>query len=346
VYCGFPLLVGDRLLGTLAFASYTPKTIAADELETLSTVAQYVAVAMDRTLREQALRDAQQSLSQHAETLETKVAERTVKLHETIAQLESFSYSIAHDLRAPIRALRGYCDILQHEFTLPQGGEAIVARLQRASNRLDALTRDLLKFSKISRQDVLLEPVDVAEVVNDILLITPGLNRDVLTIEPPLEHVLAQRSLLQQCLANLFDNALKFAAPDRPPRILVRCERRWDTADESTDSLTRAFNPATPPDDAPRPQISTAPATPAARIRIWIEDNGVGIAPESHQKIFGIFERVSGHDHIEGTGIGLAIVASATHQMSGTCGVESTPGVGSRFWLEFAAAPRVEDNHH
>lgn len=328
-YCCFPLTVGERFLGTLSFGSYTRDSIAPDEIECLSKIAQYVAVAMDRSLRESALHDAQHSLREYADALETKVAERTARLHETIAQLESFSYTVAHDLRAPIRALKGYSDILRTEFTLSEGGDAILARLQRASNRLDALTRDLLKFSRISRQDVQLEPVDVAEVVQDILLISPALQDGVLTVQEPLGAVLAQRTLLQQCLSNLFENALKFAAPDRPPRVTIRSEHL------TVSSATLSAHPNLPPDTV---HPATPSGAPTPRIRLWVEDNGIGIAPESQRKIFGIFERVSGLDHIEGTGIGLAIVARAMEQMSGSCGVESAPGAGSRFWLEFAPA--------
>src|SRR5688572_11950450 len=102
-YADFPLLIGDRLLGTLSFGSYQRTAIAADEIEFLYTVAQYLALAIDRAMRENALREAQKTLSEHAGLLESKIAERTAKLHETIVQLESFSYTIAHDLRAPIR---------------------------------------------------------------------------------------------------------------------------------------------------------------------------------------------------------------------------------------------------
>lgn len=338
--CCFPLVIEDRLLGTLAFASYTRDSLAPDEIECLSTVAQYVAIAMDRALREQALRDAQRSLSEHAESLEAKVAERTVRLHETIAQLESFSYSVAHDLRAPIRALAGYCDILRHDFVLPAGSPQIVDRLQRASYRLDALTRDLLKFSKISREEVKLEIVDVADLVQDILLLTPTLQDGVLVVKPPLGRVWAQRSLLQQCLSNLFENAVKFVPLGVRPHIILRAERRLGTTPPGAPA-PRAFHSAVNRPDSASPIAGAPPATAqstAPRLRLWIEDNGIGIAPEAHQKIFGIFERVGGHDHIEGTGIGLAIVARATQQMSGTCGVESTPGLGSRFWLEFPPA--------
>ena len=347
-YAGFPLLIGDRLLGTLSFGSYQRTTIAADEIEFLYTVAQYLALAIDRALRENALREAQQSLSEHAESLETRIAERTAKLHETIVQLESFSYTIAHDLRAPIRSLKGFSEILLNDYaaSLPETARGMVARLLRASHRLDALTRDLLEFSRIVRQDVKLKPVDIDELVHEIIIVTPPLQDGVLTMASPLGTVLAQRTLLQQCLTNLFDNALKFARPDVPPRITLRAEGRGEGGSVDVSAMTAAFSSAvSPPGTKHLPGaghvLSTrwpAQAGLPPRLRIWVEDNGIGIPPQAHEKIFGIFERVSGLDQVEGTGIGLAIVARAMQQMGGVCGVESEVGQGSRFWLELATA--------
>jgi PAS domain S-box-containing protein len=346
-HASFPLLIGDRLLGTVSFGSYQRDVIATDEVEFLVTVSQYLAIALDRALRENALRQAQHSLSEHAENLEMRIAERTAKLHDTIAQLESFSYTVAHDLRAPIRSLKGFSEILLNDYaaSMPEIGQGLLQRILRASNRLDALTRDLLHFSRIVRQDVQLSPVDVTELVQDIVTVTPQLHDGVLTMPTPLGTVWAQRTLLQQCLSNLLDNALKFIAPGVTPRITVRAEVRTVTAMVDTLAVSAAFNPSIAQRD-PNLQLSPAGATTAvdtvdatSRIRIWIEDNGIGIAPQLHEKIFGIFERVSGLDHVEGTGIGLAIVARAMQQMGGICGVDSALGEGSRFWLELAAAP-------
>jgi signal transduction histidine kinase len=349
-YVGVPLLVGDRLLGTLAFGSYQRATIAAEEIEFLFTVAQYLALALDRALRETALREAQQTLSEHAEILETKIAERTAKLHETIAQLESFSYTVAHDLRAPIRSLKGFSEILLNDYasTLPAPAQGLLGRLLRASQRLDALTRDLLQFSRIVRQDVKLAPVDVAELVHEIVAVTPALHEGVLQVAGKLGAVQAQRTLLQQCLSNLFDNALKFARPEAPPRLVIRAEGRTHPTAANAPTPTSAFSPPTSLRSARSPASEAMSSAPwpvesgaPPRIRIWVEDNGIGIPVHAHEKIFGIFERVSGLDHVEGTGIGLAIVARAMQQMGGTCGVESEPDHGSRFWLELAAAPRA-----
>lgn len=341
-YAAFPLLVGDRLLGTLAFASFGKDTISPGDVEFLSTISQYVAIALDRTLRENTLREAQRSLREHAEGLEVKVAERTGRLNETISQLESFSYSVAHDLRAPIRALKSYCDVLLEDYSqaLPVDGKDIVKKLFRASDRLDNLTRDLLKFSKVSMQAVELNIVDLSDLVAEVVLLTPALRGDVVTVRPPLGKIWGQRTLVQQCLANLFDNSLKFAQASQAPHIVVRAEVIGEELSTPLSTTHAPFNPAV----HSRSSLSLDTRSPIPsrsgkthRLRLWVEDNGIGVAPELHQKIFGIFERGGGSDMPEGTGIGLAIVARAMQQMGGSCGVESTVGKGSRFWLEFRA---------
>jgi signal transduction histidine kinase len=293
-YAVFPLILADTVMGTVSFGTRLRDSLALSEVEFLSTLAQYVAIALERGQREM--------------RLEVKVSERTARLNETIAQLESFSYTLAHDLRAPIRALKGYCEVLAEDFgsALPPGGTAVLAKLMRATTRMDSLTRDLLQLSKLSQQEVELDPVDVAEMVHDIVLLTPELQNGVLTTAGPLGLVWAQRTLLQQSLSNLFDNAIKFVRADARPHIHVHAENR----------------------------ISGETPT----VRIWIADNGIGIDAQQHAKIFGIFERVNGATSVEGTGIGLAIVARAVQRMSGTCGVESTLGSGSRFWIELGAA--------
>lgn len=317
-YAVFPLVIGERVLGTLAFGSYVRPQIAPEEAEFLGKLTQYVAIALERAQREHALTEAQAKLSRHAGELEVKIAERTAKLHETIVHLESFSYTIAHDLRAPIRSLNGYTDILLHDFgpNVPESAQDLLRRLQRASLRLDALTRDLLRFSRVTREELQLEVLSVDELVREVVHLTPALQDGVLSVDGSLGKVWGQRTLLQQCFANLFDNAVKFAVPGETPRIQVRAE------------------PIAPRDDPHDPNLLAN----VPRVRISVIDQGIGIAPESHRRIFGIFERVDGSQAVEGTGIGLAIVERAMQRMSGRCGVESTLGAGSRFWLELVAA--------
>ncbi len=252
-----------------------------------------------------ALADAQAELKGHAAHLERTIVERTAKLHETIAHLESFSYTVAHDLRAPIRAMEGYARILLEDLGTDLNPEAtnLLNNIARAAGHLDALTRDVLNYTKISTQHVHLEALDVDGVIHNVTAMNPALQppHSTIAIVRPLHRVLAQPTLLGQCLSNLLDNAVKFVAPDVRPRIVVRSERRGGS------------------------------------VRLWIEDNGIGMDAATQDRIFGIFERARAAKEYPGTGIGLAIVARAVERMGGTHGVESEPAKGSRFWIELAA---------
>lgn len=278
------------------------------------------------------------ALRQHAAELESKVKERTSRLDETVAQLESFSYTVAHDLRAPIRTFKGYTELLLEDYAgeFPEPARHYLERMKRAAEGMDLLTRDLLQFSRISRQQISAEPIDPGELIDEIVLHTPALQQpDVLSVEAPLHPVIGNRTMLQQCLSNLLDNALKFVSRVRPPRVTVRSERHRATpADVLEPRPPEAFQ-------SPIPLVAaSAPSEkPEGHVRIYVEDNGIGISPEHHRQVFGIFERIQGPQKFDGTGIGLAIVARAVQRMQGHCGVDSIPGQGSRFWIELPAAP-------
>jgi PAS domain S-box-containing protein len=331
-YVAFPLMVGQTMLGLLGFATRTRDTIAPEETELLSTIAQYLSVGLNREKTDRELRAAQQKLNEHAHRLEENVAERTASLKQIIAELQTFSYTIAHDLRAPIRALKGYCEVLVEDFAqeFPPEANAIIAKLRNSATQMDALTRDLLEFSKVSRQDLTLGLVDLTAVVADTLALG-GTRMSICTaVQSPLPTVMANRTLAGQCVSNLVENALKFARPGIHPVVKIWSEFITNqSAYPEIASFTRA-----------RYSLAETPGGSSSEqaVRLWIEDNGVGISLEAQSKIFGIFERGDRAGEYEGTGIGLAIVARAMERMGGTCGVESTPGEGSRFWLQFRGA--------
>lgn len=294
------LLVADNFLGTLILipeegsAGFTP-----EDLELIKSVSQYIAAALDREQARQALVDAHQNL-------ESKVIERTIRLEESVQLLESFSYSVAHDLRAPIRAIKGYGDILLEDFAkeISKPARGYLARIRIAAVRMELLTKDLLSFCQVSRESIHPTPVNLEEIILETSLVLPALqNEGVLSNKNPLGYVKAHPSMLRQAVMNFLDNAIKFKHPDRPLKIVVRTE-----------------------------------PSGRHRTKIWIEDNGIGISPEYHEKIFGIFERLHHNEDKEGSGIGLAIVAKSIQRMGGSCGVESTLGEGSRFWIELASA--------
>ncbi len=255
-----------------------------------------------RKQMEEALQDAQERLSRHAQELEDRVAERTIRLTETIGELESFSYSISHDMRAPLRTMQGYSQLLIEDYAdkLDEEGKDFLQRIGRASQRLDSLIRDILTYSRVARADIKLQPVNLQKVVEEIIQQFPEFQppRARIEIKEPLLHVLGHEASLSQIISNLFGNAIKFVQPGEQPRIRVRTEQRGE------------------------------------QVRVWVEDNGIGIEGPDLKRIFGIFERIHGAEAYEGTGIGLSIVKKAVERMGGSVGVESEMGQGSRFWFQ------------
>ncbi len=234
-------------------------------------------------------------------SLERLVAERTARLQETIGELEAFSYSISHDMRAPLRAMQGYAKVLLADYGPALGTEAIgfLERIVRGSNRLDLLVQDVLAYSKVAKGDIALHPVDLERLIDDILPNHPELQppRANILLDRPILPVIGHEAYVTQCVTNLLGNAVKFVSEGLVPEIRVRTER----LDEN--------------------------------VRIWFEDNGIGIAPAHQERIFEIFGQVHAEKRYGGTGIGLAIVRKAVQRMNGAIGVESEPGQGSRFWI-------------
>lgn len=254
------------------------------------------------------LATVQALLTNHAAQLENLVAERTASLQGTVHELESFSYSVMHDLRAPLRAMISFGELLQEEQgeRLDEAGRNYLVRILAAARRLDRLTRDILSYSQVARQELQLEPVDVEKLARDLIRDFPELQPPKAEIEicTPLHDVMAHEASLGQCFTNLLTNAVKFVPPGTVPRILIRTELI---------------------DDA---------------VRIGFEDNGIGVAERDQKRIFRIFERVHPTTLYEGTGIGLAIVRKTIESMGGTIGMESAPGSGSRFWIQLPRAPK------
>jgi PAS domain S-box-containing protein len=222
------------------------------------------------------------------------------------AELEAFSYSVSHDLRAPLRSMVGFCQILIEDYASGKriDGEwrDFVERISAAATRMDQLIRDLLAFSQMAREQVQLGPVEMGPLLSE-LVAEMRVKEDSVRIDGPSAHVVGNRLLLCQVFTNLISNGLKFVAPGSEPRVRVR-------SDEATSGW----------------------------IRIWVEDNGIGIAPQYHDRIFQVFERLHSSSAYPGTGIGLAIVRRAIGRMGGRVGVESEEGLGSRFWVELPKA--------
>ena len=249
------------------------------------------------------------------EKLEQTVAERTAKLRETVNELESYSYSISHDMRAPLRAMQAYAQVLVDELgpRLDEHNRRYLDRITAASHRLDKLITDVLSYSRLARGDIDLVPVSLDKLVEDITSHYPALQSAEIQIANGLGTVVAAEALLTQAIANLLTNAAKFVPPGMKPNIRI-----WS-------------------EEVPPPS-SAQLAENAAFIRLFIHDNGIGIAPDNHQRIFAIFARVHSEKEYEGTGIGLSVVKKAVERMNGKVGLTSELGKGSTFWIQLPKA--------
>jgi len=252
-------------------------------------------------LRDDALRKAQGEL-------EERVQARTVALQNALRELESFTYTISHDLRAPLRAMSGFSRALLEDYgsQLDPAGREFALRISIAAKKMDSLILDLLDYSRLTRQEVKIDRVELEPLATEVLRQMEAEIRErraSVVLDRPFPVVLGHSLSLSQALTNLISNAIKFVAPGVDPVVRIRAVRR--------DSV----------------------------IRIEVEDNGIGIAPEYHERIFRIFERLNPTETFPGTGIGLAIVRRAMERMGGLSGVESELGQGSRFWIELPAVP-------
>ena len=256
----------------------------------------FIKVARDITERKR----QEQELQKAHDELERKVSERTAKLGETVQELEAFSYSVSHDLRAPLRAMVGFAHLALNDTSLSGAGKLNIDRIIKAANRLDRLILDVLAYSRVNQTQMTLTHVDLDHLVREVVDQYPGLQAPEVTIkvETPLLPVKAHEAALTQCVANLLNNAIKFVVPGTNPHVRVWTERMDNC------------------------------------VRLSIEDNGIGIEAANLTRIFGIFERLHGSNEYEGTGIGLAIVRKAAERMGGTVGVTSEPGKGSTFWIK------------
>jgi PAS domain S-box-containing protein len=241
--------------------------------------------------------------------LEQRVAERTQSLQETTQQLNDFCYSVAHDLKAPLRAQIGFANMLLQDFgkILGTEGRDYVHRIEDAAERQATLVQDLLAHVSVSRVDIPLQPVRLGAAIQQARADLAALEKSsgaLIEVSETEAQVMANPSSLHLVLVNLLSNAMKFVSRGATPKIRVWCESAGQ------------YN------------------------RLWIEDNGIGIAVHHMDKIFGIFQRLHPRDQYPGTGMGLAIVKRAAERMGGRVGVESTPGQGSRFWVDFKPATK------
>ncbi|SCZ57829.1 ATP-binding protein [Thiohalomonas denitrificans] len=297
-YLAVPLMVEGELIGSLNIYRQTPGNPQEDDLVIARELADSVAIA----IRQSRLFEQVQHYSRE---LEQRVAERTEELRETNTELEAFTFSVSHDLRNPLANIRGFSDALEDAYgdrLGPEGLEYLHAMNESAEN-MEQLIEELLAYSRMSRSQIELEPIALEPLFRAAVERERGPGVDAtIDIQHPMPAVLGHHTILEQVICNLIGNALKFTRPGVRPEIRVRSETQNGT------------------------------------VRVWVEDNGIGIKPEDQRRIFRVFERANGG--YPGTGIGLATVRRGIERLGGRVGVESEPGAGSRFWFELPKEQR------
>ena len=257
------------------------------------------------------IRRAQKALRVHSDELERKVDERTANLRQAVNQLETFSYTVSHDLRSPLRAMQGFAVAALEEYgdKLDDQGREYLTRIKNAAERLDRLIQDLLSYSRLSRSEAPLVDLDLDSMMREIIENYPNLRSPAaeVRIEGTLPHVQGHESALTQVIANLLGNAAKFVRPGSTAQIKVWAESLGN------------------------------------HVRLCIEDNGIGVDPKDAERIFSMFVRVSESSLYGGTGVGLAIVKKAVEAMHGAVGVEPGKDGGSRFWVELGKVTSSKD---
>ena len=278
------------------------------ELGAEGRIQRFVGTTLDVT----ETRQAEATLRRINIELEQRVEARTRELTELNQSLESFVYTVSHDLKAPLRGIEGYGRLLleEHAQQLDAEGRLFAERIQEGTLRMGQLIDDLLAYARMERRAISVQDVELASVLGQVIedartdLERGGVVLELEVPQAPL-GVRVDREGLMLALRNLLANAIKFSAASQPPRVRIAVRRLGPEA--------------------------------SAAIELRLSDNGVGFDMAYHDRIFEIFQRLHRMEDYPGTGIGLALVRKAMQRMGGTVRAESRPGEGATFVLTLPA---------
>lgn len=297
VYMAVPMIAHGELIGAISFGGATA-TFPREQVEIARAAADQFAIVIAQARLHERVR-------QQAEELERRVAERTAQLEAANKELEAFSYTASHDLRAPLRAIDGYSRMIEedHSAGLDAEGRRLLAVVRAETQRMGRLIDDLLAFSRLGRKAPVPAIVDMNALARgalDELLAAAGGARPEVDLAP-LPAARGDATLLYQVWANLLGNAIKFSSRQARPRVEVSGQL------DGANAIYR------------------------------ISDNGAGFDMQYYDQLFAVFQRLHTQAEFEGTGIGLATVKRILERQQGAIWAESAPGAGATFWFSLPA---------
>ena len=296
LYMVVPMIAGGELIGAISFGG-EPGPFPAEQMRIAREVATQLAIAVAQARLYDRVRH-------HAEELELRVAERTAELETANKELDAFSYSVSHDLRAPLRAVDGYARMLEEDYAgrLDPEGKRLLGVVRASSQQMGRLIDDLLAFSRLGREQLRTRPLQLNELVGQIVDEARRENGDrkIEFIVGDLGAADADPALMKQALANLIGNAIKFTRGKDPAVVEIGTGGGANASDAGT---------------------------------YYVKDNGAGFDMKYYDKLFGVFQRLHSHAEYPGTGVGLAIVQRIIHRHGGRIWADSAPGLGSAFYF-------------
>ena len=286
IYMVMPMIAGGELIGAISFGGEAGP-FPDEQMSIAREVATQLAIAVSQAR-------LYERVKRHSDELELRVHERTEELQAANKELEAFSYSVSHDLRAPLRAVDGYAQMLEEDYggKLDAEGNRLLAVVRASSRKMGELIDDLLAFSRLGREPLRTRPVQLDSLVHQIIDETRPSHNGRTRLATARSF---WESALKQALANLLSNAIKFTRDKNPAVVEVGCRNGGGSA------------------------------------VYYVKDNGAGFDMKYYNKLFGVFQRLHSTAEYPGTGVGLAIVQRVINRHGGRVWAESAPGEGATF---------------